>query len=193
MPPSVSVAKPAKLPASSGTSCRWTMLGSRVSVMTTRSISVQRPGGMSRSWKKAATNQSGCSSAMSASTVSMLAVWKPVRPARSSAPSSIRSIIQQDICNGCGYCVPACPFGVPQIDHHDGGVHKCTLCYDRLKDGLEPACAKVLSDRFDPVRHAHRASAMADDRIDTLHAAWSCRVPGCMVISISVAQTGSVA
>jgi formate dehydrogenase iron-sulfur subunit len=54
-------------------------------------------------------------------------------------------VIQDDVCNGCGYCVPACPFGV--IDKRelggDGGMHKCTLCYDRLQDGLEPACAKA--------------------------------------------------
>ena len=52
-------------------------------------------------------------------------------------------VIQQDICNGCGYCVPACPFGVPQLSESDGRAHKCTLCYDRLVDGLEPACAKA--------------------------------------------------
>lgn len=52
-------------------------------------------------------------------------------------------VIQDTICNGCGYCVPACPFGVPQLDHHDGGSHKCTLCYDRLLGGLTPACAKA--------------------------------------------------
>jgi formate dehydrogenase iron-sulfur subunit len=51
-------------------------------------------------------------------------------------------VIQQDICNGCGYCVPACPFGVPELSIFDGKAHKCTLCYDRLTDGLEPACAK---------------------------------------------------
>ncbi|MCA1647319.1 MAG: 4Fe-4S dicluster domain-containing protein [Chloroflexi bacterium] len=51
-------------------------------------------------------------------------------------------VVQQDICNGCGYCVPACPFGVVELDLDDGKAHKCTLCYDRLKGGLEPACAK---------------------------------------------------
>ena len=51
-------------------------------------------------------------------------------------------VVQQDICNGCGYCVPACPFGVVDISTVDGKAHKCTLCYDRLKGGLEPACAK---------------------------------------------------
>ncbi|MGH9536134.1 MAG: 4Fe-4S dicluster domain-containing protein [Terriglobales bacterium] len=51
--------------------------------------------------------------------------------------------VQQDICNGCGYCVSACPFGVLDRAESDGRVHKCTLCYDRQKDGLEPACAKA--------------------------------------------------
>jgi formate dehydrogenase iron-sulfur subunit len=39
--------------------------------------------------------------------------------------------------------VPACPFGVPELSVDDGKAHKCTLCYDRAKDGLEPACAKA--------------------------------------------------
>jgi formate dehydrogenase iron-sulfur subunit len=51
-------------------------------------------------------------------------------------------IVQPDVCNGCGYCVPSCPFGVIDRDHDDGRAAKCTLCYDRLEDGLEPACAK---------------------------------------------------
>jgi formate dehydrogenase iron-sulfur subunit len=52
-------------------------------------------------------------------------------------------IVQPDVCNGCGYCVPACPFGVIDRDKIDGRAAKCTLCYDRLQDGLEPACAKA--------------------------------------------------
>ncbi len=52
-------------------------------------------------------------------------------------------VVQQDICNGCGYCVPACPFGVIDKREADGRVWKCTLCYDRLKSDLEPACAQA--------------------------------------------------
>jgi formate dehydrogenase iron-sulfur subunit len=52
-------------------------------------------------------------------------------------------VVQPDICNGCGYCVPACPYGVIDRREGDGRAWKCTLCYDRLKDDLEPACAKA--------------------------------------------------
>ncbi|HJU67877.1 MAG TPA: 4Fe-4S dicluster domain-containing protein [Gemmatimonadaceae bacterium] len=50
--------------------------------------------------------------------------------------------IQEDVCNGCRACVAACPFAVVDIGE-DGKAHKCTLCYDRLQHGLEPACAKA--------------------------------------------------
>ncbi len=52
-------------------------------------------------------------------------------------------VVQEDICNGCGYCVPACPFGVLDRREEDGRVWKCTLCYDRLRDDQEPACAQA--------------------------------------------------
>jgi formate dehydrogenase iron-sulfur subunit len=52
-------------------------------------------------------------------------------------------VVQDDVCNGCGMCVPACPFGVIERREQDGRAWKCTLCYDRLKDGMEPACAKA--------------------------------------------------
>jgi formate dehydrogenase iron-sulfur subunit len=52
-------------------------------------------------------------------------------------------VVQEDVCNGCGYCVPACPFGVLDKREPDGRVWKCTLCYDRLKDDKEPACAQA--------------------------------------------------
>jgi formate dehydrogenase iron-sulfur subunit len=78
-------------------------------------------------------------------------------------------VIQQDICNGCQYCVPACPYGVISADKEAGGTaHKCTLCYDRLKGGLEPACAKACptdSIQFGPLEEL-RARAKA--RVEAL-------------------------
>ncbi|MER6795236.1 4Fe-4S dicluster domain-containing protein [Amycolatopsis mediterranei] len=52
-------------------------------------------------------------------------------------------VVQEDICNGCGYCIPACPYGVIDQRDGDGRAWKCTLCYDRLGQGQEPACAKA--------------------------------------------------
>jgi len=63
-------------------------------------------------------------------------------------------VVQEDICNGCGYCVSACPFGVIDRREGDGRAWKCTLCYDRLGAGQEPACAKACpteSIQFGPV------------------------------------------
>jgi formate dehydrogenase iron-sulfur subunit len=63
-------------------------------------------------------------------------------------------VVQSDVCNGCGYCIPACPFGVIDRREGDGRAWKCTLCYDRLGVGLEPACAKACptqSIQFGPV------------------------------------------
>ncbi|HKN51813.1 MAG TPA: 4Fe-4S dicluster domain-containing protein [Amycolatopsis sp.] len=51
--------------------------------------------------------------------------------------------IQPDVCNGCRDCIAACPYDVIGIDENRGVVQKCTLCYDRLQGGMEPACAKA--------------------------------------------------
>jgi formate dehydrogenase iron-sulfur subunit len=51
--------------------------------------------------------------------------------------------VQPDVCNGCGYCVVSCPFGVVDRRPDDGRAFKCTFCYDRQKVGLVPACAKA--------------------------------------------------
>jgi formate dehydrogenase iron-sulfur subunit len=80
-------------------------------------------------------------------------------------------VVQQDICNGCGYCVPACPFGVIERREGDGRVFKCTLCYDRLKDGMEPACAHACptkSIQFGPLAELRER---ADGRLQALHEA----------------------
>jgi formate dehydrogenase iron-sulfur subunit len=97
-------------------------------------------------------------------------------------------VVQQDVCNGCGYCVPACPFGVldrrdlprrpddpplalPLLGRNeDGRVWKCTLCYDRLKGGHEPACAKACptdSIQFGPLDELRER---ADGRLEKLEA-----------------------
>jgi formate dehydrogenase iron-sulfur subunit len=78
-------------------------------------------------------------------------------------------VVQDDICNGCGYCVAACPFGVIARSDADGGAHKCTLCYDRLGDGLIPACAKACpteSIQFGPLDELRQ---LAHQRVSELH------------------------
>jgi formate dehydrogenase iron-sulfur subunit len=52
-------------------------------------------------------------------------------------------VVQEDVCNGCGYCIPACPYGVIDQRKDDGRAWKCTMCYDRIGVGMEPACAKA--------------------------------------------------
>jgi formate dehydrogenase iron-sulfur subunit len=78
-------------------------------------------------------------------------------------------VLQPDVCNGCGYCIPACPFGVVDRDQLDGRAGKCTLCYDRLEDGLEPACAKACptdSIQFGPYEELVE---LAERRVAQLH------------------------
>jgi len=78
-------------------------------------------------------------------------------------------VVQQDICNGCGYCQPACPFGVVEVSAIDGKAHKCTLCYDRLKGGLEPACAKACPTDSIQFGEVGELVERAKDRVAELH------------------------
>ena len=77
--------------------------------------------------------------------------------------------IQPDICNGCSYCIAACPFGVITRSTLDGHAHKCTLCFDRQRDGLVPACAKACptqSIQFGPLDELRER---ANRRVEELH------------------------
>ena len=77
--------------------------------------------------------------------------------------------VQQDICNGCGYCIVACPFGViARDDQGDHQAHKCTLCYDRLKDGMEPACAKACPTKSIQFGEVEELKARARERVGEL-------------------------
>jgi formate dehydrogenase iron-sulfur subunit len=78
-------------------------------------------------------------------------------------------VIQSDVCNGCRLCIAACPFGVIDINPASDTAQKCTLCYDRLQAGMEPACSKACptdSIRFGTIRELKE---MAEGRVRQLH------------------------
>jgi formate dehydrogenase iron-sulfur subunit len=77
-------------------------------------------------------------------------------------------VVQGDICNGCGYCVPSCPYGVIDQRKSDGRVFKCTLCYDRLTDGKMPACATACPTQSIQFGDLDELQARADARLATL-------------------------
>ena len=77
--------------------------------------------------------------------------------------------IQPDVCNGCRNCISACPYSVIGMDEETHVARKCTLCYDRLQNGMEPACAKACptqSIQFGPLQELQQR---ADKRLADLH------------------------
>ena len=79
-------------------------------------------------------------------------------------------VVQEDVCNGCGYCIPACPYGVIDQRQDDGRAWKCTLCYDRIGDGLTPACAKACPTESIQFGELDELHARAKERVERLHA-----------------------
>jgi formate dehydrogenase iron-sulfur subunit len=78
--------------------------------------------------------------------------------------------IQEEVCNGCRNCISACPYDVIDMNPEKDVAQKCTLCYDRLQGGLQPACAKVCpteSIQFGPLDDLR---AKAKKREADLHA-----------------------
>jgi formate dehydrogenase iron-sulfur subunit len=86
-------------------------------------------------------------------------------------------VVQDDICNGCGYCVPACPYGVierrkgPEGAKNVGIAQKCTLCYDRLDAGKTPACAQACPTQSIQFGDVEELRERADARVEKLHEA----------------------
>jgi len=78
--------------------------------------------------------------------------------------------VQPDICNGCGYCVVGCPFGVINRREEDGRAWKCTLCYDRLTEGMTPACAKACPTASIQFGEMDDLQRDAHARVEHLHA-----------------------
>jgi formate dehydrogenase iron-sulfur subunit len=79
-------------------------------------------------------------------------------------------VVQQDVCNGCGYCVSACPYGVIGQREGDGRVFKCTMCYDRVGVGQEPACAKACPTKSIQFGELDELRERAQRRVDELQA-----------------------
>jgi formate dehydrogenase iron-sulfur subunit len=78
--------------------------------------------------------------------------------------------IQEPTCNGCRDCITACPFGVIHVSASKHIAQKCTLCYDRLQNGLVPACAQscpTQSIQFGPIAELKERAAA---RVENLHA-----------------------
>lgn len=82
--------------------------------------------------------------------------------------------IQQDVCNGCRDCIAACPFGVIHVGGQEnagkGVAKKCTLCYDRLQNNLQPACSSACpteSIQFGPIAELRQR---AEQRVAQLKA-----------------------
>ena len=77
--------------------------------------------------------------------------------------------VQPDVCNGCSYCVVACPFGVVQKNREDGRAFKCTFCSDRQRFGQEPACAKACPTQSIKFGEINELRTMAQERLRELH------------------------
>ena len=76
-------------------------------------------------------------------------------------------VVQQDICNGCGYCVSGCPYGVIERREGDGRAWKCTMCYDRCTTAGAGVCEACPTDsiQFGPLDELRAGGA----RVEQLH------------------------
>ena len=80
-------------------------------------------------------------------------------------------VIQSNVCNGCRDCIAACPFGVIEMNPSSRTAQKCTLCYDRLQAGLEPACSQACPTQSIQFGTIKELRDRAEKRVGQLHQA----------------------
>jgi formate dehydrogenase iron-sulfur subunit len=85
-------------------------------------------------WRMLADNCKHCIEPACVEVCPSGAMWK-----RSDGPV----LYDVDRCIGCGYCEEACPWGIPHFDENLKAIRKCTMCFDRIDQGLEPACVQT--------------------------------------------------
>jgi formate dehydrogenase iron-sulfur subunit len=70
-------------------------------------------------------------------------------------------------CIGCRYCMMACPYGIPRYDWDQAVpyIRKCILCYDKIKDGKEPACTSICPEEATIFGDRDKLIQIAHDRI----------------------------
>lgn len=77
-------------------------------------------------------------------------------------------VYNPDVCIGCRYCMVACPFYAPAYDYFDAynpEVRKCTMCYDRIKEGKKPACAEICPEESITFGRRSELITVARDKI----------------------------
>jgi formate dehydrogenase iron-sulfur subunit len=154
------IEKPGVSPASSGGTTDLGMPGSGPPVSEDGSDQTAESGGDAMTWLMSSDVCKHCTHA----------ACLDVCPTGSLFRTEFGTVVvQADICNGCGYCVPACPYGVIDLREDDGRAFKCTLCYDRLKEGQTPACAQACPTESIQFGELSELRQRADNRLAELH------------------------
>ena len=88
-------------------------------------------------------------------------------------------IWRESKCMGCRFCMISCPFDMPKFEYESANpkIQKCVMCFDRLKEGEEPACvdncpgdALLFGRRSEVIKEARRRIVEnSDDYVDHIY------------------------
>ena len=78
------------------------------------------------------------------------------------------TVINNDICIECNYCVTNCPFGAIRFNRSTGHIAKCTMCASRIHEGHQPFCAEVCTSRVIKFGERNEMLRKAMDRVEKL-------------------------